>query len=250
MRGATRIVISSLHMQGRSGVNLIGLVPLVPTFGAFGCNMSRANDEDETMADAPTKITIFFGASGGTAPTGWTENYWSGQVDLNLAIELVKNNYIKPRAALLGQGARIESIRAATNPPSRVTQVRFITGKEGDPSLFTTSPADDYDPTQVDLLCRATTAAGKRRQLWIGGLPDSQTDQLIAQGILGAFIASPAWKQFVAGIIKAGLFLRFKATNGPPPTYLADPIADVAPIMVRNRKRGRPFELFRGRRIA
>lgn len=202
------------------------------------------------MADAASKVTIFFEASGGTAPTGWTENFWSFQADLPTLIDQVVKQYVPKRAALLGVGCKIQSVRVSTNPLSRVTQVRFIVGKAGEPSVFTTSPADDYDPTQVDLLCRATTAQGKRRQLWVGGLPDSQTDQLLSQGITGAFTTSPTWKQYVAAIQASQLLLRFKLTNGPPPTFGADPITDVQPIMVRNRKRGRPFDLFRGRRIA
>lgn len=202
------------------------------------------------MPDAAVKVNIFFKASGGTAPTGWTETYWSTITDLKDNLDNAEKIYVPKRAALLGVGASIQFLRCSKVPPNRVTQVRFLNGKQGDPSLFTTSPADDYDPTQVDLLCRVTDTAGKRRQMWIAGLPDSQTDQLLAQGITGAFTSSPSWKQFVKAVLDCGFCIRSKLTNGPPPTFAANQISTIDPVMVRNRKKGRPFELFRGRRLA
>lgn len=202
------------------------------------------------MPDAACKVNIFFKAAGGTAPTGWTETYWSTVTDLKDNLDTCEKTYVPKRAALLGVGAAIQFIRVSKVPPNRITQVRFLNGKQGDPSLFTTSPADDYDPTQVDLLCRVTDTAGRRRQMWIAGLPDSQTDQLLAQGITGAFTASPSWKQFVKAVKDCGYCIRSKATAGPPPTFAANQIDTIDPIMVRNRKKGRPFELFRGRRLA
>jgi hypothetical protein len=204
------------------------------------------------MPDAACKVNIFFKASGGTAPTGWTETFWSTITSLQDNIDQVVKIYVPKRAALLGVGAEIQYVRAAKVPPNRITQVSFLSGlgKIGAPSLFTTSPADDYDPTQVDLLCRVTDTSGHRRQLWIAGLPDSQTDQLLNQGITGAFISSPAWKQYQKAVNDCGFCIRSKVTNGPPPTFAANQIATIDPIMVRNRKKGRPFELFRGRRLA
>lgn len=201
------------------------------------------------MADAFSKVTIFLESTGGPAPTGWTETYWSTQGNLDVAVDLAVKKYVPKRAALLGVGASIKAVRASTIPPNRLSSITFVSGKAGDPSLFTTSPEDDYDPTQVDLLVRVTDVGGHRRQLWVGGLPDSQTDQLKIQGVNGAFINSPAWKQFVQGILDNNFCIRSK--NTPPATgYTAQSISTVVPIMIRNRKRGRPFFLFRGRRLA
>jgi hypothetical protein len=193
---------------------------------------------------------ILFQAQGGTAPTGWTETYWSGTANLQVSVDAAVNSYVPKRAALLGLGARIQAVKATSIPSNRSSFLRFLVGKEGDANLFTAGDADAYDPTQVDLLCRVETANFKRRSLWIAGLPDSVTNQLLATGITGAFTASPAWKQFVAAIQNTGFQIRYKDTNGPPPTYMASEITRVQPIMVRNRKRGRPFFLFRGRRNA
>lgn len=202
------------------------------------------------MPDAATKVTIFFEATGGTAPTGWTETFYSGVSDLQSALQQTMLNYVPKRKALLGVGASIQAVRTSKIPPNRSSAIAFLVGKDGQGDLFTTSPADDYDPTQVDLLCRVTDSAGKRRQLWVAGLPDSQTDQLLSQGITGAFINSPAWKQFVKAILTVQFGIRSKLTNGPPPTFAFNQIATVDPIMVRNHKKGRPFFLFRGRRLA
>jgi hypothetical protein len=200
------------------------------------------------MPDAASRATIFFEATGGTASTGWTENYWSSQADLAVLINTVRNTYVKKRVALLGVGARVKYIKAANLPANRITRVYYLTGKEGDPSLFTTQDADDTDPTQVDLLCRTIDTAGKRRQQWISGIPDSATISQFQQGITGAFISSAPWKQFVQSILDSGFGIRSIDSKGPPVTYAFHTIAEVQPIMVRNRKKGRPFNQFRGRR--
>lgn len=200
--------------------------------------------------DAATKVNIFFEAAGGTSPTGWTETFWSSITDVQDLADKIKSVYVPKRKALLGVGCSIQFIRASKIPPNRVTAIRYLVHKEGTPDLFTNSPADDYDPTQVDLLLRVEDSIGKRRQWWLGGLPDSQTDQLLAEGINGAFVNSPAFKQLVQAITTIGLGIRSIATKGTPNTYQFNQIVRIQPIMVRNRKRGRPFDLFRGKRLA
>jgi hypothetical protein len=220
---------------------------------AFFRNMSLAPREVFTMPDAASKVTVFFEAQGGTAPTGWTENWWSSQADLPTIVNSFIANYVPARTPLLGVGARIQSVRATLvqTPAARVSYVEFLPGiKSGEGNLFTNSPADDYDPTQVDLLIRMSNLAGKHRQFWLGGLPDSQTDQLLQQGITGAFINSPAYKQWIAAIGRMPIGIRYKTSSGPPATYAFATLTTFLPIMVRNRKRGRPFYLFRGRRLA
>lgn len=199
------------------------------------------------MPDAASRVTIFFESQGGVAPTGWTETYWTPNSDLQAVVNQCLATYLPKRRALLGVGVSIKYARATANPGNRLSYIEFVNGKQATASLFTNSPADNFDPTQVDLLCRVQTQNGHRRQLWIGGLPDSQTDQLVNQGILGAFTASPAWKQFVQAILDCGYGVRYKTGNGPPPTYEFGSIQQVFPMQVRNRKRGRPFNLFRGR---
>ena len=202
------------------------------------------------MPDAQSKVTIFFNGAGKSVSTGWTETFWSSEANLQVAVTDCKRTYVPRRKELLGVGATITHIIAPSIPTTRLSYIEFLRGKDGEGQLFTTSPRDDFDPTQVDLLLRMQTANGHRRQLWLGGLPDSVTDTLLAQGIEAAFTSAPVFKQLVAAIVGLQYAVRYKATNGPPPTYLATPITEVFPIMVRNRKRGRPFFLFRGRRTA
>lgn len=199
------------------------------------------------MADAAGRITIFFESQGGVAPTGWTETFWSLNGNLQQLVTQCLAIYVPKRKALLGVGAFLKYIRATANPSNRLSYVEFVGGNQSKGTIFTNSPADNYDPTQVDLLCRVQTQNGHRRQLWVAGLPDSQTDTLLNQGILGAFTSAPVWKQYVEAIFQCGYGIRYKIAAGPPPSYEFAPIEQIFPVQVRNRKRGRPFNLFRGR---
>lgn len=201
------------------------------------------------MADATFKIMIGFEAAGGTAPTGWSEVWYDTGSDVQVALQKAKN-YVAKRKDLLGQGATVQFAKITNIPPNRQSTIYFFEGKEGTPTIFTNSPADDYDPTQVDLLIRVEGSGppAARRQWSMSGLPDSVTDQLIAQGIKGAFTSSPIFKQVLAVIQANAWGIRKKTANGPPATYTFVSINKITPIMVRNRKRGRPFMLFRGRR--
>lgn len=201
------------------------------------------------MAVTNSKVTIFFSASGGTAPTGWTETFYSPQTDLEVSVDQAVKQYVPKRRAILGIGARILAVRASAVPPNRLSFIKFIVEDNGIGNVYTAAKVDDYDPTQVDLLCRIQSSNGHRRQFWVGGLPDSQTDQLLEQGITAPFINGAPFKQLVAAIIASNFQMQVKTANGPPPVFAYYNITSVLPIMVRNRKRGRPFFLFRGRRL-
>jgi hypothetical protein len=203
------------------------------------------------MADAQAKVNVFFTAGGGISATGWTETFWTNVSAGFANLTNIVNAYMAPRAALLGFGARIFGFRMSNIPPNRVTYVFFPTGTQGQPTLYTpTSAFNDYEPTQADLLYRVTDSAGKRRQFWLGGLPSGVIDTVLAGGINAAFTNSPGVKAWQQAILNASLGIRSKATAGPPPTYQFNLITNFLPIMMRNRKRGRPFEQFRGRRLA
>jgi hypothetical protein len=211
------------------------------------------------MADAAAKITIFFVASGGstgqpatpgTPATGWTETFYSPIPDLDTNLNTAKT-YVQFRRSLLGVGAGILYIRVAAFPLVRATLVNFALGKVGTGTVFTNSPADDYDPTEVDLLVRMDGQNNSRRQFWMGGLPDSQTDTLLQQGMNGAFINSPAFQSWTQQVMATGWGIRQKVRgSGSPGSFNFELINRITPIMVRRRDRGRPFYLFRGRRLA
>jgi hypothetical protein len=217
--------------------------------------MGAAFGKGFLMPDAKQKIVIFYEASGKTAPTGWTETWWTGNSDPNGALEEAKA-YVALRRNFLGQGAYVQSVRVSTIPippavASRVAGLYFFQGTEGLPQQYTNSPDDDYDPTQVDLLLRVKAGNNAQRSWWMGGIPDSQTDQLKTQGTTAPFIQQVIQSQTVQKIISNGWMVRSQIkphTN--PATFQAFAITSVQPIMVRNRKRGRPFYLFRGRRLA
>jgi hypothetical protein len=211
------------------------------------------------MADAASKFTVFFQAQGsstaiigqaGNIPTGWTETYYSGAGLGRAAVDAFVAAFVQPRADLLGLGASIMYVRqtSVANPAQkRISYVRFMSGKQGSPSLFTSPDKDAYDFTAVDLLIRAQGVNGHRRQLWLGGIPESQADQLVQTGVIGAFTSSPAFKQWVNAILGQQLGLRVGVQAGAG-TFEA--FAELQPEMVRRRNRGRPFYLERGRKLA
>lgn len=204
------------------------------------------------MPDASARAQVLFEAEGGTAPTGWTETFYAtGQTPEQLRDYLI-DNYVPVRLDLMGIGARIQAVVAKNIPPNRISSIAFVTPPKGPPSrFFGNNGPDDFDPTQVDLLIRLETAGGKRRQFWMAGLPDSVTDQLLNQGIHDAsFLSSQAFVRWVKVVTGGVLSIRFKTANGPPPVFGSAIITKATAIMVRNRKRGRPFFLFRGRRLA
>lgn len=203
------------------------------------------------MPDASFKVIIGFEASGGTAPVGWSETWWSKAGDADIAMQEAKD-YVKVRRELLGDGAQVQFAKITNIPPNRLSTIYFFTGKEGIPGVFNV-PGGQFDPTQVDLLIRVESrgfGVNARRQWALSGLPDVVTNQLIQQGITGAFVNSPVFKQTLTQIKKNQWGIRKKTGNGPPPTFTLANITDLTPIMVRNRKRGRPFLLFRGKRLA
>lgn len=200
------------------------------------------------MADVNTRVTLYYEASGGTAPTGWTETFFSDDSSLDQILDKAQNIYLPKRVDLFGAGVVCKYIKAANIPPNRQTLTRFITGKAGENSQLSNSQQDAYDPVQVDLLIRLNTANGKQRQFWLAGIADKYTNQLVTQGMTAPFLEGPAFKQFLAAMKKAEFRIRYKVTNGPPPTYDSGLIVGQVPVMIRNRKRGRPFNLFRGRR--
>jgi len=199
------------------------------------------------MADAASKVTVFFESTGGTASTGWTETFYSSEGDLPTAADVCVKKYIPKRVEMLGVQAFCRGVRVTKIPSNRLSYVQFITGeKDQTGGIWAAETDGQHDPTQVDLLCRAQTADGHRRSLWIAGLPDTVCNQLKAQGVTAGFLNGAIFKQWMGAIRSIPYGIRWKSGAGP--VYTLSPIVEILPVMVRNRKRGRPFFLFRGRR--
>lgn len=199
------------------------------------------------MAIARGKFTIFFNAQGGTAPTGWTESWYKTVTDYSELLALAAG-YVKVRKELLGDGASITYYRISDDTVKRDTQVVYVQGKDGISQKYTNAE-DAYDPVQVDLLLRVEGTPFTRRQWALSGLPDSVTRSLVAGGVEGVFINGAAFKNLTSYIISNGLAIRKEVKpSTDPKTYVLITVDKIQPITVRNRKRGRPFNLFRGRR--
>jgi len=201
------------------------------------------------MADANHKITIFFESQGGTVPTGWTETFWTNDANIDSIADKVKFFYIPKRVGFLGLGASAKYLRISKMPlSSRISKVFFLDGKQGENSSLANPKDDGYDPTQVDLLFLMADAEGHRRSFYMSGLPDKYSNQLVKQGMEAAFLNGPLFTQFTKAIRDSDFVLRSKVPGSSPAEYNTYAILRVEPRMVRNRKRGRPFFLFRGRR--
>lgn len=202
------------------------------------------------MADAVGKVTVFFKAVQGDTPIGWTETFYSAIGDsistLQLLVTNVRNNYVPNRALLLGLGASIFAIRATQVSTSRISWVYFLTGSEGQPTQYTRPGVDNFDPAQGDLLMRMMSSVGKRRQFWLGGVPDSQTVTGLPAGVTASY-KTAAEALILGAVSKAQLAMRFKIGVNE---FQGDIIQYVISEDMRKRDRGRPFRLFRGRRLA
>lgn len=207
------------------------------------------------MPDAVVKNVFFFTALPGPVPVGWTETLYSFHATLDLAQQAARtlNN---ARRQLLGVGATSYAWRGNLVAQKRISQVYFFQAGETTSNVFTNSPADDFDPAHEDLMCRVESIVNPgpnllyaRRAYFLAGLPDSQTDQLKAQGIAAAFVNGPAFQTWRDLLFNTPYYIRKKTANGPPPVFDGRAITKFTPIMVRHRNRGRPFFLFRGRRL-
>lgn len=194
------------------------------------------------------KMTIFFGATGGTGvpPTGWTETWFKNEVDYKNMLGIALG-YCKVRRNLLGKQAFITHVRVSDAIIKRDTLVEQLNADEGSGKVYT-QDGDEHDPTQVDLLVRIESGELRRRSLFLAGLPDSVCQQLKENGISAPFILGPSFKNWQKYVIDNQLGIRFKVSSNPD-VYQIGNITSIQPRMVRNRKRGRPFDLFRGLRI-
>lgn len=192
------------------------------------------------------KMVIFFGATGGQGvpPTGWTETWYKTEVDYKNLLGFA-TGYAKVRKQLLGINAFITAVRVSDALIKRDTLFEQLNADQGEGKVYNQA-GDEHDPTQVDLLIRLESTELRRRSLFMAGLPDSVAQQLKENGIGAAFLNGPSMKAWMRYITDNQFAIRFKDPANPG-LFLLGNITGIVPRMVRNRKRGRPFDLFRGR---
>lgn len=206
------------------------------------------------------RINFFFEDMAAVRHVGWSEVIWARATGGTLQTALENAKVLATlRANLLGPGYQLSVIRASKEDrfrDSRVAQVNYI-GKLG-----SFAPADDEgDFASSCVLVRMEGDDNDRRQMWLSGIPDSlQTinKQITDPGWLQKFNlwkleVQTSWSYF--GLVKD------PATNkapkrvlnpAPPPKYVVRPMRlyDITNVFIREystRKRGRPFDLYRGR---
>jgi hypothetical protein len=207
------------------------------------------------------RITFFFEDFQAVRHVGWSEIIWLNTTggDLLAAVETARV-LATLRAQLLGPGYQLSVIRASKEGvfrDSRVLQVNY-TGK---PGPFSPS-GEEGDFASSAVLIRMEADDKDRRQMWLSGAPDSlQT--------INSNITDPDWLQKFKkwGAEITGQYAYFgltkdAATNKapkktlnptPPPKYVVRPMQlyNITKVILREystRKRGRPFDLYRGRR--
>jgi hypothetical protein len=195
---------------------------------------------------------------------GWSETFWSTRDPASL-MQLIRSNYLPARNSLLAPGCGITEVVTANVPANKATNVFYPQGKDAVgnyPATGSGGPgAADSDPEWIALLLRLETQAGKRRQLWLSGLPDNVTNTQgpaglfissstarFENGIDQAYVLSPAFIAWASAMQACNFGIRYITGHGPPKTYICDPIVRVIPISVRKRNRGRPHDLERARR--
>ena len=196
-----------------------------------------------------SKIIIGFESAGANIPTGWTELFYSTNTDLKSVRDAWVGTYVTPRARLLGQGARLTVVKVTqVSPTTRTSYIQKI-GLAGQAQRYT-GANDQFDPTQGDLWIRMQDANGKRRGCWLAGVPDSQTISALPNGITQSYVTDGTWTGWVKALKVLGACIQWKTPGSNPPVYNWTLIMDIEALEMRNRKRGRPFPLFRGRRLA
>jgi len=206
-----------------------------------------------------SKLTVAFESTGGITPCGWSESFYSDLEATNLdslqAVLDLGYAYTQIRKQLLGTNVKITFIRAtpakATKPEAttRISQVYFLKGNEGVPSSPPIPPAT-FEPSQMDLFVLMRTFQGHHRPFFLSGMPQGYINTAAATGVEAFFVTNPAFTQWSAFIIAKRLYLRHTTTPMGVITYNYEKITKVVPEDLRKRNRGRPFRLFRGRKLA
>lgn len=203
------------------------------------------------------KFTVFFESTGGTTPVGWTESFYTNDSPnaggLIVCLQTAKD-YVGVRKDLLGANCLVQSVRTTpaktdtTAVANRISQSYFFQGTQGTPAG--NIPAlGSFAPSQNDLFALIRSIAGYKRPMFLSGFPTKIIDTAIQQGVVPFFTALPQFTQWAGFIIAKGLQIRHKAPS-PSTSLTYDQAIQVVPEDLRKRNRGRPFRLFRGRRLA
>jgi hypothetical protein len=204
------------------------------------------------------RATFFFRGVQSFGPIGWSEShYLIGAPTLPQALVKAKNLGLI-RAQLLGDGMVMAYIRVSAEGVFRDSQVQTI-------SYDAQTRAGGGKPGNADMgwtciLVRGESGTKQRRMFWIGGLVDAKTEQKIQPD--PKTFGNP-WLDFTKELIAnwGYLGLVVNAANKAPPRVPKPPpgrgfiprpmvVYPYTQITMRrwgSRKRGRPFDLLRGR---
>lgn len=194
------------------------------------------------------RVNFMFESTKSVRPVGWSEVLWFQSVGLDLLTVMpVAEELAQARANLLGSGYVIKAVRLSKEGifrDSRLSQnAPFLP-----PSSFVSS-AGDGDFACASLSVRMESDDLNRRFMWMSGIPDS------VQKITN-LPNDPLWLVFWAGwkqklIAKWSYFGLQKQANGHPVVPHVKVLYPIATVMANEpsqRKRGRPFKLYRGRK--
>lgn len=211
------------------------------------------------------RCTFFFEDVGASRHVGWSEVLWQATADPNLSNGLAKATALaKLRAKLMGQDILLQYVRLSHEGVYRdslVYQAALSGSSVSNKGGAILTPADFASSC---LLLRMESGDKARRSMYLSGNPDGVQ-------IITSLPTDPEWMrsfqnwktEVVANWAYFGL-VKDPATNkapkrvvnpSPPPKYTPRPqqLYPISNVIVRSystRKRGRPFDLYRGRRKA
>lgn len=217
------------------------------------------------MAAKPIRVTWFYSSVESEVPVGWSETLWYRTPQDEYAAAITAGiELAKKRLPSLGGGYKIAYMRVSKEGIYRDSQIEQLDMKSPNPSKLTADNIGDF--AYAVLLVRMQSGALHRRSMYISGLADS--DQRIDKSGAKLFEAGPlalwasavkenwAWYGYAtaADTNKTG---RVWIPAAPPVTTTGHwdyplgrvlyPIDKVQGRRFGSHRRGRPFDLLRGR---
>jgi len=206
------------------------------------------------------RVTMGISSTNFVRPVAWTEVYWHRNPDIGIAASVGEADRLAiRRAQLLGDGLIIDLIRCSAEGIYRDSLCSDRTFTRSNSGKLKTATQSDY--AQQGQKIRMESTSKNRRFMTLSGLPDglqytdevvSDPDWLKAFGLWkGELIKNWGWFGLVKNDITNKAPPRVLNPN-PPPKYTPRPMkifpfTDIILQGPSNHKRGRPFNLYRGR---
>lgn len=190
------------------------------------------------MAAPPFMGTAFFHK--GIA--GWSEVYWLIQPNYAAALSALQT-VVTARLGLSGPDVFADAIRVSD--PFVFRDVALTVYSTPQPGTWVFATGEQTIPIEESLRLRQFAGVKPFSLRWVHGIPSGQVagnnfvPTVPYAGSLAAYVGS----------LESNTVLIIRKGVVPPGPYPAMPISAITPENIRSRRVGRPFGLFRGRRL-